>query len=353
MTRLALVMIARDEADSIARCLESAKPYVDDMIVLDTGSQDETISVAEKTGARVYRFTWVDDFSAARNAALDYSDSDWNLVLDADEWIEGNAEQLGPSVLGRIPFIGLIPVENSFEAQGQEQIYVSWLPRILPRGVRYLGKIHEQPVSDLPRQSIPLKVGHDGYTQRKIHKKKGRNIALLTKALQENPSDVYYLYQSGATYEVYGDYSNAVHYYEKALAGMEKNHLFRHDLIIRMMYSLKKLGRHEDAIYLSEREMGNWEHSPDFFFALGDLLLDFASRNPSKANNELLPMIEASWLKCLEIGENPSLLNSVKGRGSYLAAYNLSILYAGIGQAEKAGHYRNLSIRMRAESEQR
>ena len=100
MTRLALVMIARDEARAIARTLESARPFVDRMIVLDTGSVDATREIARGCGAEVHDFAWCDDFAAARNAALAHSDADWNLVLDADEWIEDGAEgALGPETL--------------------------------------------------------------------------------------------------------------------------------------------------------------------------------------------------------------------------------------------------------------
>src|SRR5215218_912766 len=113
MTRLALVMIARDEAPRIARALDSARPHVDRMIVLDTGSTDATVEIARGCGAVVHAFAWCDDFAAARNAALAHSDADWNLVLDADEWIEASADALSsehlPAAPAR-PFVGRVQV---------------------------------------------------------------------------------------------------------------------------------------------------------------------------------------------------------------------------------------------------
>ena len=74
MTRLALVMIAKDEARAIARALASARPHVDKLIVLDTGSTDATRQIASDARAEVHSFAWCDDFAAARNAALALSD---------------------------------------------------------------------------------------------------------------------------------------------------------------------------------------------------------------------------------------------------------------------------------------
>ena len=89
--------------------------------------------------------------------------------------------------------------------------------------------------------------------------------------------------------------------------------------------------------------MPNWPHSPDFFFVLGDLLLDWAALNPATAFQELLPIVESSWLKCLELGDQPNLAGSVRGRGSHLAAHNLAVLYAGLGDTTQAEHFRRLA----------
>src|SRR6185369_8334423 len=94
MAKLALVMIARDEARCIERCLDSVRAHVDEMLVLDTGSSDGTPEIARRAGARVASFAWCDDFAAARNAALALADADWSLVLDADEWLVSGAAAL-------------------------------------------------------------------------------------------------------------------------------------------------------------------------------------------------------------------------------------------------------------------
>ena len=88
------------------------------------------------------------------------------------------------------------------------------------------------------------------------------------------------------------------------------------------------------AMDLAEAEMPRWQGSPDFFFTLGDLLLDWAAARPGRAG-ELLPMIESSWLRALEIGEQPELQDTVRGRGSFLAAHNLAVLHDSLGDRRR------------------
>jgi len=341
--RLALVVIARDEADTIERCLASAAGQVDHMLVLDTGSVDATPELAAAAGADVRPFEWCDDFSAARNAALEQADAEWNLVLDADEWLDAGTELLDAACLGTAPFLGVLPVTSAFDLDDKVESATSWIPRLLPAGVRYTGRIHEQPQSDLPRKRLAVDIRHDGYRREQLQRKAGRNRALLLDALNQSPQDAYLLYQTGKDFEVYGEYAQASEYYGRALACCEPRDSFRHDLVLRQMYSLKRSGQLQAAIQFADREMANWPESPDYYFTLGDLMLDWAMQNPDKAVQEILPMAVACWTKCLEIGERPELEGAVQGRGSWLAAHNLAVLYEGLGDAERTSHYRQLA----------
>ncbi|HEY9887270.1 MAG TPA: glycosyltransferase family 2 protein, partial [Candidatus Obscuribacterales bacterium] len=82
---LSLCMIVKDEAANLPRCLASVQSFVDEMIVVDTGSQDDTIAIAQQWGAQVTSIPWQQDFAAARNHSLTLATSDWIVVLDADE----------------------------------------------------------------------------------------------------------------------------------------------------------------------------------------------------------------------------------------------------------------------------
>lgn len=82
---ISLCMIVKDEAATLARTLESARGLVGEIVVVDTGSVDDTVAIAQSHGAKVHSFDWVNDFAAARNEALRHATGDWVLVLDADE----------------------------------------------------------------------------------------------------------------------------------------------------------------------------------------------------------------------------------------------------------------------------
>ena len=88
---LSLSMIVRNEEDKLEACLASVKGFADELVVVDTGSSDATIAVAEKAGARVEQIEWPGDFAPARNRALDFLNGDWVLVLDADEQLRPEA----------------------------------------------------------------------------------------------------------------------------------------------------------------------------------------------------------------------------------------------------------------------
>ena len=85
MKTIALVMIVKNEERCLKRCLDSARSLVDQIIVVDTGSQDRTQEIARLAGAKVYTYAWKNDFSDARNYALSLSDADWNIFRQAAE----------------------------------------------------------------------------------------------------------------------------------------------------------------------------------------------------------------------------------------------------------------------------
>lgn len=320
---IAAALIVRDEARCITRCLESIRPHVDRMLVLDTGSIDGTPELAAACGAEVHHLEWPNDFAAARNHALDLADADWNLIIDADEWIVSGGEQLRRWCRGR-PRLGMLCVHSALEgdttsATGRR----NWMGRLLPRGVRYAGRVHEQPVSSLPHERIDLHIAHDGYLPDQIVRKRDRNGPLLLRDLQDRPGHPYLLYQLGKDREQRGELETASTHYAAAFQGVTPHARWRHALVLRHLNCLRKIGQLDTALALAEREMPNWPDSPDFFFMVGNLGSAQAAADPDKALSDWLPLAACAFERCLEIGERPDLEASLNGCGSYLARNNL------------------------------
>jgi tetratricopeptide (TPR) repeat protein len=296
------------------------------MLVLDTGSSDGTPDIARACGAEVHYFEWIDDFSAARNRALELADADWNLVLDADEWVEPQSEFLWSAKAGQDQ-LGLVRMMNIDQSSGMDLPVSSWLPRLLPRGVRYEGRIHEQPARKLPRFRSGLTVWHDGYLKEQLQKKQGRNRRLLIQALQASPDDPYLLYQFGTEHEGAKEYAAAADLYQKAMALLSVRPSYEHSLVVRTIHCLSQAGRIDGALTMIEQWAGRHPHSPDFHFAAGNAYLNKGVSDPTQALQVWLPRAVQSWQRCLEIGDQPELEGSIRGRGSFLAARNLRVVY--------------------------
>lgn len=335
--KVALVVIARDEAPRIARLLNSVAPWVDGMLVLDTGSRDDTVAIAQGCGARVEHFAWCDDFAAARNAALAHADADWHLVLDADEWLVDGGPALRALRDTAPDFVGSIALIDHFtdSPQGPTRQAHMRLSRLLPGGVRYAGRIHEQPQHSLPVRPLPLQVGHDGYLPERLQAKRGRNRVLLQQAVAATPRDAYLWYQLGKDASVYDEHALAEQAFAQAAALQPPASGWWLDLVVRRLFVLKRLGHHAQGLQVAQAAMAACSVSPDFFFALGDLLLDWAATQPELAG-DLLPMMEQAWRQCLELGEHPELPGAVAGRGSHLAAHNLALVLDATARADEA-----------------
>lgn len=327
---IAAVLIMRNEARCIGRCLTSLAPHVDRLFCLDTGSTDDTIAIAKAHGATVAQMVWPDDFSKARNQALALADADWNLIVDADEWIAQGGEHIRAFCKGK-PRLGRVCVLSDDDAAGMLQDGAmpksrSWITRILPRGVRFAGRVHEQAVSNLPREKLDVHIGHDGYLAAHMVTKQGRNRALLLAELAARPGDAYLQFQLGRDAEGARDHAEACHWYEQALAGVAPDMAWRHDLVLRYLHCLGRSGRRGEALIMAEAQMATYPTSPDLFFVIGNLCLDAAGHEPARALDHWLPLAVTAWQRCLEIGERPDLEGSVAGRGSHLAQHNLAVL---------------------------
>jgi GT2 family glycosyltransferase/tetratricopeptide (TPR) repeat protein len=216
---VSLCMIARDEAEQIGRCLESAAAVVDEMVVVDTGSRDDTAGVARAHGATVLHVPWADDFSAARNAALDAAGGEWVLSLDADEALAPRAAARLRDTLGATRAPGLrVPIHDVSPDGGTTSVHL--LVRVFRRAPahRFAGRVHEQ-VTVPHGETADLPILHYGYADpATLRAKQIRNRALLERAVGEAPADAAVRYYLACACLGLGDVEAAAGAAEAALA---------------------------------------------------------------------------------------------------------------------------------------
>ena len=189
MAAISLCMIVKNEEDVLARCLESAKPVVDEIVIIDTGSTDRTKEIASQYTSKVYDFTWQDDFSAARNESFARAEKDYCLWLDADDLIPESSlgewlrlkEQLGKS--GYCADVVMAPYHIAFDPADGSPAFSYYRERLLRReaGFQWFGRVHE----------VIIPSGNIVYTEAAVEHRKekprdsDRNLRIYQKVLSE------------------------------------------------------------------------------------------------------------------------------------------------------------------------
>lgn len=230
--RLSVCVIARNEARFLPGCLESVRDWADEIIVVDTGSTDNTMDVARRMGARVYSEEWRSDFSLARNAAISRATGDWILSLDADERLDYiNGSRLR-RVLGEAP-----PERDAFQLRivsaadridsGVELVH--FYPRVFRRhpAIRYKGALHEQVMRGdtavgplAPR--VPVNIYHIGYADpEKNQLRLTRNHTIALDEAGRMPEEPTALMNLADTCVMVGDFKRAEELYLRVQTGRD------------------------------------------------------------------------------------------------------------------------------------
>lgn len=334
---ISLVMIVRNEEKVIARCLESVRGLVDEIIIVDTGSTDSTIDIAHTYGAKIYHFGWVNDFSQARNFALSKANYQYRFILDADEYVEFWDKKEMNLLLNK-EFIGVLQRCDCYEYKGEIKKSKCYISRLLTSDAYYEGSIHEQVVSSVQRIKIPVTIGHDGYL---YADKSERNLRILFSEIEKTPEDSYLLFQVAHTLFAAEKYEEAHLYYKRYFKVSKIDEVYRCGAVVDYVYNIINIGEFEEGLKIIVQEKERYSDSPDFNFACGHFYRELVLSNVEKYIS-YLPYIEDSFKKCLEIGETTKY-DSVVGTGSYEAAYNLGAWYEVTGQLEEARKYYQMS----------
>ncbi len=203
---ISVCLIVRNEEKHLPACLDSVREIADEIVVCDTGSTDDTVRIAEAAGARVVRFPWCDDFSAARNRALEAASGSWILVLDADERLRRDSAAAIRELVATGRADGYNVAIESITRGDMTHRFVGNYCRLFrndPR-VRFEGRVHEQVYPALRRAGfrvIPseLVIDHEGYAfdADTMERKKRRNLELLEREAAEKPGDHFVQFNLG------------------------------------------------------------------------------------------------------------------------------------------------------------
>jgi glycosyltransferase involved in cell wall biosynthesis len=351
-------MIVKNEEGNIRRALSWGKGIVWEQIVVDTGSTDKTVEIAKEMGARVFHFDWCDDFSAAKNYAIEQASGEWIAFLDADEYFSKADARKIPDVLKDAE--ASTKKGNIIHALCTEMFHLNDEGKVFSVGqhyrifrnmkeLRYRNRIHEslQMTDGIQMRCAIVKnlpIMHTGYQQSIRDKKGGRNIPLLKRELEENPGNYDAWSYLGESFAGSGQAQEALSCMERVI-----EHGTAHVMEDRVNAAFAVW--FSEASFLPDGEVASYEDKawqyyeifartgivfPDVEFYMGRLLL----RLGKEADG--VRFFERALEKLEQYGGSSPL----KSPGQLELIYNvLQVWYKEQGNASKAVYYGTLSLR--------
>ncbi|OAB37900.1 glycosyltransferase [Paenibacillus glacialis] len=316
---ISLCMIMKDEELHLERCLASIHHLVSEIIIADTGSDDESVSIARKFGAQVMHIPWEDDFSKVRNIVLKQASCPWILVLDADEQTDNwQLEELSTLLNTHDNNYGYFISLRSYVGEILDHNYVTDSVCRLFRNdkrITYCDRIHESvapSIWEIPDANITnsqLRIKHFGYLQHELDRKdKGnRNLSIIQHSLQQQPDHLPLLYALGTEYYQLGNYEEAVKVLLPLLQQLPPHTGFTSDIYLKSAYALqmcKQLEQSEHILLEGARLY------PDFTDLLETYALLLAEQGRFSQSYEYLQ-------KALSVGDVSIQYSSSSGSGTY------------------------------------
>jgi len=287
MPKVSLCMIVKDEEAYLPRCLKSVKDYVDEIIVVDTGSTDKTVEIARSFGVKVYFHPWENDFSKHRNQSIRYASGDWILIMDADEELKGGSGDLIKDAISKENIDSVMVTVVSYFNNKTSQSLTNQVRLFRKRaGIYYSSPVHNQLIGYKSTITYPIYLYHYGYdlSPEKMKAKFIRTSTLLKQMIKKEPErfrhhhDLAVCYHSNNMFrEAASEGCKAIELAEKEGLGNGALALWSHfitafayfkldDLQNSEKYALRALNRwpeHLDShfvLVLVYHRMKNWEY---------------------------------------------------------------------------------------------
>lgn len=282
LSNISLCMIVRNEERVIADCLESAKPFFSQIVVIDTGSTDNTVEIARGCGAEVHEVQWPYSFSVARNESLKYATGDWIMWMDADDTLPINSGMAIMNAVIHAPSLitaFVVPVQfvDEGESSGTRVDHVKVFRNF--RGIHFEGRIHEQNLPSIRAiggevARIDAVVLHSGYdTSEQGQKKKAeRDRTLLGLDFSERPKHPFVLFNLGMTRHYGGMHREAVGWLKRSIRYAESSDSHIPKAFVLMANSQRALGKLAEAEKTLREGITLSHNDPEIRFTLASLL---------------------------------------------------------------------------------
>lgn len=252
--KISACTIVKNEANNLPTWLTAMTKVADEIVVVDTGSTDNSKLIAQQAGAMVYDFAWCNDFAKAKNYAIERATGDWILFLDADEYFSEQSLGKLPGYLAGLPrqvaavLCKLVNIDNHDEEQIMSSVLLNRIFRRIPSN-RYVGKIHEKLVNTAGKYQIAynheLLIFHKGYDRTMMEGKARRNLQILQEQEKTETDSQARRLLMGYLMDAYfgvGDYEKAIEYAHKAIASK--------------MIPLGMAGHYEEVLFMAMQQAG-------------------------------------------------------------------------------------------------
>ncbi|AGB19836.1 glycosyltransferase [Thermoanaerobacterium thermosaccharolyticum] len=336
---LSLCLITKDEEKNIARCINSVKDIVDEIVVVDTGSKDKTVEIAKSFGekVKVINAKWEDDFSKARNTAIENATSDWILFLDADEEIKKeDVEKIKPLLYDdtvEAYMFKFINYSGASVSSGLSEIHYNFRLFRNNGKLKYVYPIHEN-LKNIEEDRAPIfknadvTILHYGYlSEIRIEKNKTqRYIDMISKYLAKHPNDKFQQGNLAVEYYNAGEYNKALKHLLIATKSMNLNSYATPRLFRYLIMTYIALKEYDTALRVINDAKRYYEDIPDYKYLEGTIYFN------QKRYEKALEIFK----ECALMGEYKGQFVTMGGTGSYRAKYMIGQCYEKLGKLNDA-----------------
>ncbi|WP_227763792.1 glycosyltransferase family 2 protein [Zhaonella formicivorans] len=325
-SKISLCMIARNEEQNLRRCLKSVQGVVDEIIVVDTGSTDNTCQVAREAGAVVRSFIWNDNFSDARNASLEGATGEWILFLDADEELPRESCEVLRRLTSNEDVEGyFVKIVSLIGSEGWTETCPDLIFRLFRNRpeYRFRGAIHEQ-IADVILEKNPkaayriaedFVIIHYGYLDSQISEKdkKNRNLKIIEKELEQEQGNRLLRYHYGVELYRAQRYEEAALELIRAANGIDPNTIYLPKLLRYIVLAYQSAAQPAQALNVALLGLKFFPNYADLYYYAGLLYLEL--KQYSSAYEYLL--------KAISMPEQPAQYASFAGIRGFRAYYHL------------------------------